>query len=143
MKNTNAITITLEHASVSHLRLLSQIAEEQSGFPINPEIWAYILGNLGALEDQARKERNEEALTWLDEYLEDGWEMVYDATGYTSIGHLLSDAAEAACVDDGNLFAAGAFDALAKAGAVFIADEYGVSNEAAQYAIYKHFGVAW
>lgn len=143
MKNTNEITITLEHASLTHLRLLSQIAEEQSGFPINAEIWAYVLGNLGALEDQARKDRWEEGLTWLNEYLEDGWDMAYDTAGYLGIARLLDDAAEDAAADDNNLYAAGAFDALAKAGAGFLADEYGVSPEAARYAIYKHYGVAW
>lgn len=143
MKNTNEITITLEHASLSHLRLLSQIAEEQSGFPINAEIWAYILGNLGTLEDQARKDRWEEGLDWLASYLQDGWEMAYDTAGYLSIATLLDNAADDAAADENNLYAAGAFDALAKAGAGFLADEFEVSPEAARYAIYKHYGVAW
>lgn len=143
MKNANEITITLEHMSMTHIRLLAQVSSEQSGFPIDPQIWAYLLGNLEKLEAQARQEHWEEALTWATDYIEEGWDAAYDAPGYLSIASLLDDAAEDAKEDESNLFSAGSFDALAKAAATFLADEFNVTPEAARYAIYKHYGVAY
>lgn len=143
MKNANEITITLEHMSMTHIRLLAQVSSEQSGFPIDPQIWAYLLGNLEKIEAQARKEGWEEAAAWANEYLQEGWEAAYDATGYLSIARLLDDAADDAKADDDNAFSAGAFDALAKAGAIFLADEFNIDSGAARYAIYRHYGVAY
>lgn len=139
---TNQITINLENASPTHVRMAATIMEAQSGFPINADMWVYLFANHARLADQMVKDRDDANLTWMEDYLEEGWdEITLDVPGYLTMVRHLENAADEARRDQDNLFKSGAFYALAEAAADFLADELGVDARTANAQICHHYGL--
>ena len=139
---SNQTTITLDKLSLTNLRLLGEIKKQESGFPYTTEIWVALVNNRARLEKEAQREHNTEAAAWMADYIEAPWEEITDDTvGYLQIAYLLDNAADKAKENPNALFAAGAFDALADAGATFLADEHDIDAAAAKAAIYTHYGI--
>ena len=142
MKNTNEITINLENASPTHVRLAAAILSAQSGFPIDGQLWAYLFTNHARLADWMVKDGDDANLEWMEEYLEQGWdEITLDNIGYLTMARHLENAADGAKNDPNNLYKAGAFYALAEAAADFLAEEIGTDNKTAYAEICHHYGL--
>lgn len=139
---SNQTTINLDKLSLTNLRLLAEIQKQQSGFDYNLDTWSALVANRERLEKEGQKDGNNEALSWMADYIEEIWdEATLDASGYLAIAHLLDNAADKAKENPNALFAAGAFDALADAAATFLVDEYPMDVAAAKAAIYTHYGI--
>lgn len=139
---SNQTTINLDKLSLTHLRLVGEIKKQEGGFDYNLDIWSALVNNRARLEKEAQKDGNDEALSWMADYIEGAWdEATLDSCGFLTIAYLLDNAADKAKENPNALFAAGAFDALADAGATFLADEYQMDVAAAKAAIYTHYGI--
>lgn len=140
---SNQTTISLDKLSLNYLRLLGEIKKRESGFEYSLDIWAALVANRDRLEGEGQRDHNDEALSWMADYIEAIWsEATLDNTdGYLSIASLLDSAAEAARNNPNDLFRAGAFDALADVAATFLADAYPMEAVTAKRAIYTHYGV--
>lgn len=142
MKNTNEITINLENASPTHVRLAAAILSAQTGFPIDEQLWAYLFTNHARLADWMVKDGDDANLEWMEGYLEQGWdEITLDVPGYLTMVRHLENAADGAKNSPDNVYKAGAFYALAEAAADFLADDLGADARTAYAEICHHYGL--
>lgn len=135
-------TICLDNMSMTHVRLLAEICKNQSGFEINPDIWAFLVENYERLTTEAQREGSDDNIAWMRNYINEAWdEITLDAPGYLMIANLLDEAAEYLSKHPDSLHKAGEFYALARAAAIFLEDETPLSAEQALPAIYAHYGI--